>query len=280
MSENCNHDCSSCGESCESRGSANGRGNAPLRVPQNEDSNVRKVIAVVSGKGGVGKSLVTALLASASSRAGQRTAVLDADITGPSIPQSFGLRERAVGTGHSILPARSRTGVEVMSMNLLLNSETDPVVWRGPILADMVRQFWQDVEWGDLDVMFVDMPPGTGDVPLTVFQALPVDGIVVVTSPQSMVGMIVEKAVKMANMMNIPILALVENMSYFKCPNCGKTHDLFGLGDLEHLAVSHCVETVCRLPVNPEIAAAVDRGDVESLSVDELAPVLEAIRRL
>ena len=278
MSENCTHDCSSCGESCASR--ATPQAPADLRVPQNEESNIRKVVAVVSGKGGVGKSMVTSLLAAASARAGLRTAILDADVTGPSIPQAFGLREKATGTENSIFPVRSRTGIGVMSMNLLLPRDTDPVIWRGPVLASMVTQFWQNVEWGDIDTMFVDMPPGTGDVPLTVFQSLPIDGIVVVTSPQQLAGMIVEKAVKMANMMNIPILALVENMSFFECPNCGQTHDLFGKSKLEGLAARCCVETDCRLPLNPEIAAAADRGDIESLTVEELSPVLDAIKRI
>ena len=276
MSESCNHDCSSCGESCANRE----QNPASFRVPQNARSNIKKVIAVVSGKGGVGKSMITSLLASASVRAGLKTAVLDADITGPSIPQAFGLRKKATGSGETIFPVAGRTGIEIMSMNLLLPSDTDPVIWRGPVLANMVTQFWQNVEWGDIDTMFVDMPPGTGDVPLTVFQSLPIDGIVVVTSPQQLAGMIVEKAVRMAGMMNIPVLALVENMSFFKCPSCGMTHDLFGRGRLEGLAARYCVETVCRLPVRPEIAAAADRGEIENLTVEELQPVLDAIGRL
>ncbi|MBQ9564382.1 MAG: Mrp/NBP35 family ATP-binding protein [Synergistaceae bacterium] len=278
MSESCTHDCSSCGENCASRTTQ--QAPADLRVPQNEESNIRRVVAVVSGKGGVGKSMVTSLLAAASARAGLRTAALDADITGPSLPQAFGLKEKARGTEDSIFPVVSRTGIKVMSMNLLLPHDTDPVIWRGPVLASMVTQFWQNVEWGDIDTMFVDMPPGTGDVPLTVFQSLPIDGIVVVTSPQQLAGMIVEKAIKMAGMMDIPVLALVENMSFFKCPNCGKTHDLFGNGKLEGLAARYCVETLCRLPVRPEIAAAADRGDIESIQEEELTPVLDAIAKL
>ena len=276
MSESCNHDCSSCGENCASRE----QDPASFRVPQNDSSNIGRVIAVVSGKGGVGKSMVTSLLASASARSGLKTAVLDADITGPSIPRAFGLREKATGCGETIFPVVSRTGIEVMSMNLLLPNDTDPVIWRGPVLANMVTQFWQNVEWGDIDTMFVDMPPGTGDVPLTVFQSLPIDGIIVVTSPQDLTGMIVEKAVRMADMMKIPVLALVENMSFFKCPNCGEVHELFGRGKLEGLATRYCVELICRLPVRPEIAAAADRGEIENLTVEELQPVLDAIGKL
>ena len=279
MSENCNHDCSSCGENCASRQPSQGAP-ADFHVPQNARSNIKKVIAVMSGKGGVGKSMVTSLLASSFARAERKTAILDADITGPSIPQAFGLKEKATGNSESIFPAVSRTGIKVMSMNLLLQNNTDPVVWRGPILADMVTQFWRDVEWGDIDAMFVDMPPGTGDVPLTVFQSLPINGIVVVTSPQDLAGMIVEKAIKMAGLMNIPIIAVVENMSYFKCPNCDMVHEIFGRGRLESVATSHCVKVICRLPINPEIAAAADRGDIESIRVDELKPVIEAVDKL
>ncbi|MBQ1509425.1 MAG: Mrp/NBP35 family ATP-binding protein [Selenomonadaceae bacterium] len=276
MSENCNFDCSSCGETCDSRQEEA----VDFRVPLNEKSKVHKVIAVVSGKGGVGKSMVTSLLAAGSSRAGFSTAVLDADITGPSIPQSFGLKELASGTKESIYAVRSKTGISVMSMNLLLENETDPVVWRGPILAGVVKQFWSEVEWGDIKYMFVDMPPGTGDVPLTVFQSLPIDGIVVVTSPQEMVGMIVEKAVKMAEMMEIPILALVENMSYFKCPDCGKVHDIFGKSHLEEIAEKYDIKTICRLPLDPAIADAADKGEIEFLKENELQPVMDIIQKL
>ena len=222
MSE-CTHDCSSCGESCGER-------TAPmdLHAPCNELSSVGKVIAVVSGKGGVGKSTVTCSLAAAMARLGKKTAVLDADITGPSVPTAFGIHEHAVGSELGIYPAVSKGGVALMSLNLLTENETDPVIWRGPVIAGTVKQFWTDVIWGDVDYMFVDMPPGTGDVPLTVFQSLPVDGVIVVTSPQDLVSMIVTKAVKMAEMMNIPILGLVENYSYFKCPDCGGEHALFG----------------------------------------------------
>ena len=276
MSESCSHDCSSCGETCSSRTEQQ----VDFSVPLNKKSRIHKVIAVVSGKGGVGKSMVTALLAAASSRSGFQTAVLDADITGPSIPRSFGLRDKAMGTKESIYPVRSRTGIAVMSMNLLLEDNTDPVVWRGPILAGTVKQFWSDVEWGDIENMFVDLPPGTGDVPLTVFQSLPIDGIVVVTSPQEMVSMIVEKAIKMADMMNVPILALVENMSYFKCPDCGKTHNIFGKSKVEEVAKEYGIETVCRLPLDPAMAAAVDAGEIEFLKEDDFQPVVDVIRNL
>ena len=214
MSE-CTHDCSSCGQSCASR-------TAPqdLHEKLNELSSVKKVIAVVSGKGGVGKSLVTSAMAVEMSRRGHKTAILDADITGPSIPKAFGLKERAKGNDFGIIPETTKTGIDIMSINLLLEHNTDPVVWRGPVISGTVKQFWTDVIWKDVDYMFVDMPPGTGDVPLTVFQSLPLDGIIVVASPQELVGMIVEKAVKMAELMNVPILGLVENMSYFKCPDC------------------------------------------------------------
>ena len=276
MSETCNHDCSACGETCDEREQKT----VDFSVPLNAKSTVRKVIAIMSGKGGVGKSLVTSLLAVAASRAGVRTAVLDADITGPSIPQGFGLTERATGTTETIYPARTRTGIAVMSMNLLLEDTADPVVWRGPILAGTVKQFWSDVEWGDIDYMFVDMPPGTGDVPLTVFQSLPVDGIVVVTSPQDMVGMIVEKAVRMAGMMGIPILALVENMSYFKCPDCGKVHDIFGSSRAEATAAKTGIKMACRLPIAPALARAVDSGEIESLEEDMLQPFREVVEQL
>ena len=223
MSDGCNHDCSSCGDNCASR-----QDSQSFIEKLNELSKVKKVIGVVSGKGGVGKSLVTSMLAILMQRKGYNTAILDADITGPSIPKVFGLKEKAAGTELGVFPVRSLCGTEIMSVNLLLENETDPVVWRGPIIAGTVKQFWTDVVWNDVDFMFVDMPPGTGDVPLTVFQSLPVDAIVVVMSPQELVKMIVKKAVKMAELMKKPVIALVENMSYFKCPECNKTYDIFG----------------------------------------------------
>ena len=272
MSE-CNHDCSSCSSNCGERTAQQ----TDFSVKLNQLSSVKKTIAVVSGKGGVGKSMVTSLLAVMSDRAGFKTGVLDADITGPSIPRAFGLKERAMGNEHGIYPVETKTGIEVMSINLLLENDTDPVVWRGPVIAGTVKQFWTDVIWGEIDNMFIDMPPGTGDVPLTVFQSLPIDGIVVVTTPQDMVGMIVEKAVNMAKLMNIPVFAIVENMSYYKCPDCGKEHRIFGDSHIEELAKKHGIETVCRLPINPELASAVDRGMVELVGEDGLKPIMDLI---
>lgn len=253
----CTHDCSSCSQTCSERKSPD------LHENPHELSRIGKVIAVVSGKGGVGKSLVTSLLAVNSMRNGFHAAVLDADVTGPSIPNVFGVHEKATGNGFGILPVSSKLGVDLMSINLLLENETDPVVWRGPIIAGTVKQFWTDVIWKDVDYMYVDMPPGTGDVPLTVFQSLPVDGIVVVTSPQELVGMIVQKAVKMAEMMNIPVLGIVENYSYFECPDCGKQHRLFGDSHIDEIAKKHGIETVCRIPIQPKLAAACDAGMIE-----------------
>lgn len=261
----CSHECSSCGESCGERTESQ-----DLRAPANSFSSVKKVIAVVSGKGGVGKSLVTSSLACAMRKRGKNVGVLDADITGPSIPMAFGLHERAVGNEDGIFPVRTKTGIGVMSLNLLTEDETDPVVWRGPVIAGTVKQFWTDVMWGDLDYLFVDMPPGTGDVPLTVFQSLPVDGIIVVTSPQDLVSMIVTKAVKMAGMMQIPVLGLVENYSYFQCPDCGKRHAVFGESHIEDVAASLGLKVLARLPIDPAAAAACDAGKVEDLPVNYL----------
>ena len=261
MSE-CTHDCSSCGESCSSR---EGASSLDMTEKLNQYSNVKKVIGVVSGKGGVGKSIVTSLLAVMFSRRGYDTAVLDADITGPSIPKAFGITEKAYGSDKGILPSVTASGIKVMSINLLLENDTDPVIWRGPILAGTVKQFWTDVYWGDVDYMFVDMPPGTGDVPLTVFQSLPLDGIIVMTSPQDLVSMIVEKAVKMAQMMNVPILGIVENMSYFVCPDCGKKHYPFGESKLENIAKEYSLDILARLPIDPKNAKACDSGKVESI---------------
>ena len=276
MSEECQNNCATCGETCAERQAP--QEEPDFSVPLNAKSKVHKVIAVVSGKGGVGKSLVTSLLAAASRRTGLQTAVLDADVTGPSIPKSFGIKEHATGTEEEIYPVMSRTGIAVMSMNLLLADSTDPVVWRGPILANTVKQFWSEVVWGDIENMFVDLPPGTGDVPLTVFQSLPISGIVVVTSPQEMVSMIVEKAMKMANMMEIPIVSIVENMSYFRCPDCGKEHNIFGKTDLQKVADKYGIKTICRLPLDPAVASAVDAGEIEFLQMDELNPVIAAIK--
>ena len=257
-SENCTHDCSSCGSSCSSRTEPQS-----LLKPVNEASRVGKVIAVVSGKGGVGKSLVTSLLAVTMRRRGYKTAILDADITGPSIPQSFGLHEGTYQSAFGIEPLESKSGVKIMSINLLLEDETAPVLWRGPVIAGVLGQFWTDVHWGEVDYMFVDMPPGTGDVPLTVFQSLPVDGVVIVTTPQELVGMIVEKAVKMAGLLNVPIVGIVENLSYFECPDCGKKHYLFGESHLEEIARKNSIPEVARIPIQPKLSAAVDAGLVE-----------------
>jgi Mrp family chromosome partitioning ATPase len=271
-SENCTHNC----ESCPS-GSCGDRTAESLLAAPHEGSHVKKVIGVVSGKGGVGKSMVTSLLAVMSARQGFRTAVLDADITGPSIPKAFGLHPIAQGDEKGIYPVESAGGIKVMSLNLLTQDETDPVVWRGPLIGGLVKQFWTDVIWGDVDYMFIDMPPGTGDVPLTVFQSLPVDGIVIVTSPQELVSMIVEKAVKMADLMNIPVLAVVENMSYFQCPNCGEKYPIFGESHIEDLAKSHNIDTWARLPIDPDLARAVDAGKIEHVAGDWLQPVLEKV---
>ena len=268
MSEACTHDCSSCGESCGER-------TAPqdLRKPCNELSHVKKVIAVMGGKGGVGKSLVTCSLAAAMAARGKSVGVLDADITGPSVPTAFNLHEHATGSELGIDPAVSKTGVKVMSLNLIARNETDPVVWRGPVIAGVVKQFWTDVYWGDVDYMFVDMPPGTGDVPLTVFQSLPVDTIIVVTSPQDLVSMIVTKALNMAKLMDIPVLGLVENFSYFQCPDCGKRHDIFGKSHIDKVAAENEVKVLAQLPMDPAVAAACDAGKIEDVVSDQLLAV-------
>ncbi len=241
-----------------------------FQKPLNAKSSVKKVIAVMSGKGGVGKSSVTSLLAVAAQNAGLQAAILDADITGPSIPQAFGIHEKAVSDGEVIFPAETGKGIKVMSTNLLLDHETDPVIWRGPVVANMVQQFWTDVLWKDIDVMFVDMPPGTGDVPLTVFQSLAVDGIVVVTSPQQLVSMIVNKAVNMSEKMDIPIYGIIENMSYFKCDACGKEHKIFGEGHVEEIAVNYGIDIVAKLPIEPQVAAAFDAGQMETVDCEAL----------
>lgn len=268
----CTHDCSSCGESCGER-------TAPqdFRAPANGLSHIGKVIAVVSGKGGVGKSTVTASLATAMAKRGRKVAVLDADITGPSIPAAFGVHTKAEGSELGIYPAETKTGIEIMSLNLLTENETDPVVWRGPVIAGAVKQFWTDVIWGDVDYLFVDMPPGTGDVPLTVFQSLPVDGIVVVTSPQDLVSMIVTKAVHMAQMMSIPVLGLIENYSYYQCPDCGAKHAIFGESHLEQEAMQLGLPLLAQLPIDPELAAAIDMGKAETLPVNYLEGVAEQL---
>ena len=263
MSESCNHDCEHCASKC-------GDAKESLLEPQNRLSDIKKVIGIVSGKGGVGKSLVTSLMAVEMQRRGHRVAVLDADVTGPSIPKLFGLKDNATSDNMGIYPVLTKTGIEVMSVNLLLENDTDPVIWRGPVIAGAVKQFWTDVVWEDVDFMFVDMPPGTGDVPLTVFQSLPVDGIIVVTSPQELVSMIVTKAVKMANLMNIPVLGIVENMSYFTCPDCGKRISIFGESNIDNVAAELGIEHVAKLPIDPKIAAGCDKGMVELADTENL----------
>ena len=269
MSE-CTHDCSSCGADCSSR---------DLKAPANAKSKVKKVIAVVSGKGGVGKSTVTASLAAAMAKRGRKVAVLDADITGPSIPTAFGIHERAMATEDGIQPAVTPGGIKLMSLNLLTENETDPVIWRGPVIAGVVTQFGTDVVWGDVDYMFVDMPPGTGDVPLTVFQSLPVDGIIVVTSPQDLVSMIVSKAVHMAEMMSIPVLGLIENYSWYQCPDCGARHAIFGESRLEEVARELGLPILARLPIDPALAAACDAGKVEGAERNYLEEVAAQLDR-
>lgn len=272
MSENCSHDCSNCGKACDERKEQS------FLAPENKASHVKKVIAVISGKGGVGKSLVTSLLAVMSQRAGKKTAIMDADITGPSIPKTFHLEGRTAHAKQDMLvPIATETGIKLMSINLLLDDTGAPVIWRGPIIAGTVKQFWSDVMWGDIDCMFVDCPPGTGDVPLTVFQSLPIDGIVVVTSPQDLVSMIVEKAVRMADMMNIPIIGIVENMSYFECETCGKRHYIFGESNLEHIADRFDIKNIARIPILPALRKQVDEGHIEDFKGTWLDDVYNVI---
>lgn len=271
MVENCSHNCEGCTENCSERTKE-----SFLEKPS-EMSHIKKVIGVVSGKGGVGKSLVTSLLAVLARRKGYKTAIMDADITGPSIPKAFGLHGHAEASEWGLFPVKTAAGTSVMSLNLLMKNETDPVVWRGPLISGAVKQFWTDVIWGDVDYMFIDMPPGTGDVALTVFQSIPVDGIVIVASPQELVGMIVEKAVNMAKMMDVPVLALVENMSYITCPDCGKEIHVFGESHIDEIAQKHGVETVARMPIDPALAAACDAGTIESFNGTWLDGVLEKL---
>lgn len=273
MSENCSHDCSSCSENCSER--------KDFREKLNELSSVKKVIGVVSGKGGVGKSFVSSVLAVLSQRKGYKTAIIDADITGPSIPKMFGIKEKAISPdGKHLLPLKSKMDIDVMSMNLLLPSEEDPVVWRGPVIAGAVKQFWTDVIWEDVDYMFVDMPPGTGDVTLTVFQSLPVSGIIIVTSPQDLVSMIVGKAVKMANLMNIPIIGIVENYSYLKCPNCGENISVFGESKVDNVAKEYGISVTAKLPINPEFARLADNGTIELFNENYLDNIFENIEKI
>ena len=270
MSE-CTHDCSTCSSNCSKR---------DLIEKPHEMSNVKKVIGIVSGKGGVGKSLVSALSAVTANRLGYSSAILDADITGPSIPNMFNLHTNADAIEEGLLPVTTKTGIRVMSLNLLTQNETDPVCWRGPVIAGTVKQFWTDVIWGDVDFMFVDMPPGTGDVPLTIFQSLPVDGIIVVTSPQELVSMIVKKAINMANLMNIPVLGLVENMSYATCPDCGKKIEIYGASKTAEVAKEYGVEMLAQIPIEPKLAAAADKGMIELFEGDWLAKIEEILKEM
>ena len=269
----CNGNCSSCGSDCADRTAES------LLAQLNPKSTVKKVIAVVSGKGGVGKSTVTSMLAVAMARKGYRVGVLDADITGPSAPTAFGVNECQGANEDGLFPALTRGGIQVMSINLLLDNPADPVVWRGPVIAGAVKQFWTDVIWEDVDYMFVDMPPGTGDVPLTVFQSLPVDGIVIVTSPQDLVSMIVSKAVKMAEMMHVPVLGFVENYSYLQCPDCGKKIQVFGKSHLDEVAAKFELPILARLPIDPAVAEAYDAGLMETVNTDALTGAVEAVEK-
>ena len=259
--DECNHNCASCSEKCESKS---------FIEPGNKDSRIKKIVGVISGKGGVGKSLTTSLLGVCANRNGLKTAILDADITGPSIPAAFGIHEKATGTNEILFPAKTKNGIEVMSLNLLLENETDPVVWRGPIVAGIIKQFWNEVYWGDLDVMFIDMPPGTGDVPLTVFQSIPLDGVVVVSTPQQLVEMIVEKAVNMAGLMNIPVLALVENMSYIKCPDCGKLMYPYGCSSADYLTNKFNIPKKIQIPIDLSVSEYCDKGIIEDFNAEWL----------
>ena len=276
MSENCDHNCGNCSTECADREEAIN----DFSAQPHELSKIKKVIGVVSGKGGVGKSMVTSLLAVTMKRMAYNTAILDADVTGPSIPKSFGLKEKAQGSEIGLFPVTSKTGIEIMSVNLLLENDTDPVVWRGPIIGNTVKQFWTDVIWGEVDFMFIDMPPGTGDVALTVFQSVPVDGIIIITSPQELVSMIVSKAVKMAEMMNIPVVGIIENMSYFKAPDTGKEYKIFGESHLDETAAKHGIKVLAKMPIEPKLAAACDNGMIELFDVSWLDPVGEELEKM
>lgn len=273
MSENCSGSCNSCGENCSER-----KEPQSFLLESNEYSKVKKIIGIVSGKGGVGKSLVTSMLAVQMNKQGKNIAILDADITGPSIPKIFGLKEKAGShDGKFIIPVETQNGIKIMSVNLLLEDDTDPVVFRGPVIAATVKQFWTDVIWGDVDYMFVDMPPGTGDVPLTVFQSLPIDGIIVVASPQDLVSMVVEKAVKMAKMMNISILGIVENMSYVECPDCKKQIKIFGESHIEEVAKQYGLEVLEKLPIDPAVAESCDAGTIENCPISKMEKIISKL---
>ena len=274
MSEKCTHDCSSCSSNCASR-----KKESFLKEPHKK-SSIKKVIGVVSGKGGVGKSLTTSLLASLAQKQGKSVGIMDADITGPSIPRMFGVNERATGDESGINTVLSPSGMQMMSMNLLLDSETSPVIWRGMVISGTVMQFWTDVIWQDLDLLFIDMPPGTGDVPLTVFQSIPVAGIVIVTTPQDLVKMVVEKAVNMANIMNIPVLGIVENMSYLSCPDCGKQIEVFGASKVKALAAEYGIPAIARMPLDSRISTLADEGRIEDYETDALGDILTQIEKV
>lgn len=274
MSE-CTHDCSTCGQSCSQRTEPE----SLLQKPH-EQSHIKKVIGVCSGKGGVGKSMVTSLLAVAMQRMGLKVGILDADITGPSIPREFGLKQKAEGNDTGIFPVRTTTGIDVMSLNLLLPNDSDPVAWRGPVIAGAVTQFWTDVIWGDKDVLFIDMPPGTGDVMLTVCQSIPVDAAVLVSTPQELVGMIVEKSIKMVDMLNIPVIGLVENMSYIECPDCGKKIEVFGESHVDAIAKQYGIPHTAALPIDRKLAASADKGMIELTNGDWLDEIANAIDQL
>lgn len=275
MSDHCDQNCSSCSENCADRQEQQ----EDFTEQLHEMSNVDRVIGIISGKGGVGKSLVASMLAVTMNRMGYHTAILDADITGPSIPKAFGLKRKAFGDEYGLLPVRTKTGIDIMSVNLLLENDTDPVIWRGPIVASVVKQFWTDVIWNNVEFLFIDLPPGTGDVPLTVFQSIAVDGIIVVTSPQELVSMIVTKAVKMAEMMDIPIIGLVENMSYFKCPDNGKDYKIFGDSHIEDIADQHNLKVLAKIPIDPNISIACDKGEIEFFEGDWLEPVAQVLEK-
>lgn len=274
---NCNHDCANCHSSdCADRKMTR----EEMLVKPHETTHVKKVIGVVSGKGGVGKSLVTSALAALSNQRGHSTAILDSDITGPSIPKAFGIHDRAQGNNMGILPSLTKGGIKTMSVNLLLEDPSQPVVWRGPVIAGAVQQFWKDVLWGDVDFMFIDMPPGTGDVALTVFQSIPLDGLIIVTTPQDLVTMIVEKAVNMAKLMQIPVLGLVENMSYFLCPDCGKQLEVFGKSHVEETALQFGIPYTARMPIDPAVASMIDAGNADDLNCTALNGIMDALEQL
>lgn len=271
MAENngCTHDCSTCSSNCSSR--------KPTFDAPHKDSHIKHVIGVVSGKGGVGKSIVTSMLATVMQRRDYKCAILDADVTGPSIPKSFGTSGDIMSTGDGLIPLETKTGIKMISVNLLLDDETRPVVWRGPVIAGTVKQFWTDVVWGDVDYMFIDMPPGTGDVPLTVFQSIKLDGIVIVTTPQDLVSMIVGKAVNMAGLMNIPVIGLIENMSYVKCPDCGREIYVFGKSKAEEVAAKYGIPLIARMPIDEKLSSLIDHGVIELMENDYLEGAADAV---